>query len=142
MNHELDPAALRRARVSKGWSQTRLGITIGVADGGRISQWETGAATPRTSQLRSLSDALDVSIADLLKPIEDGARDLRRLRVEAGLAIAQLASAVNVAAPTLKRWEKGVVKNPVRAPVEALAAVLNVSLDVILEALDRTGRNA
>jgi transcriptional regulator with XRE-family HTH domain len=80
-----------------------------------------------------------VPAAALLKPVSEAERDLRRLRLEAGLSIDDVAKRINVAAPTLKRWESGVVRRLVAtAPVERLAEAFGVNVTDVVAALQRT----
>ena len=141
MPNELDPTALRSARLAKGLTQRQLGEAIGVAVEGRVSAWERGRATPHPHQLRALADALGVPIKSMLRPVAVQQYNLRRLRIEAGLNIEELAAQIDVPVPTLKRWEQGLVRKlPDRAPTRSIARALGVDIDLVREALDRSSR--
>ena len=96
VTNELDPTALRCARLAKGLTQKQLSETIGVAVEGRVSTWERGRATPHPQQLRALADALGVSIKSMLRPVAVQQYNLRRLRIEAGLNIEELVAQADV----------------------------------------------
>jgi transcriptional regulator with XRE-family HTH domain len=139
MGSGLDVDALRAARLAKGLTQEQLGRAVGVAAGNRISDWENGRATPHPGHLRRLAVILDVPVSALLRPVSEAERDLRRLRLEAGLSIDDVAKRIHVATPTLKRWESGVVRRLVaRAPVDQLAEALGVEEADVVAALQRT----
>ena len=139
MGYSLDSNALRAARHAKGLTQPQLSAAVGVAGAPRISAWELGQETPHPHQLRNLASILGVPIATLLQSVEDDQRDLRRLRIEAGLTISELACQIHVANPTLKRWERGVVRGLVsRAPIDGLADALGVNERSVVAALERT----
>lgn len=141
VTNELDPTALRSARLAKGLTQKQLSETIGVAVEGRVSTWERGRATPHPQQLRALADALGVSIKSMLRPVAVQQYNLRRLRIEAGLNIEELAARIDVPVPTLKRWEQGLVRKlSDRAPTRAIARALGVDIDLVRDALDRSSR--
>ena len=141
VNYELDPSALRSARLTQGLTQKQLSETIGVAAEGRVSTWECGRATPHPHQLRALADALGVPIRSMLRPVAVQQYDLRRLRIEAGLNIEQLAARIDVPVPTLKRWEQGLVRNlQDRAPTRAIARALAADIELVRDALDRSSR--
>lgn len=137
MAHFLDPIALRSARQAAGLTQRQLGQRVGVSGPDTISRWEGGGSDPQPRQLRRLAAEFEVPITSLLVSAADEERDFRRLRIEAGLTIAELASLVNVAEPTLKRWEsKRVRRLKDRAPVDVLVGVLGVNAEVVLDALE------
>jgi transcriptional regulator with XRE-family HTH domain len=139
MGSGLDVHALRAARHAKGLTQDQLGRAVGVAAGNRISDWENGRATPHPGHLRRLAEVLGVPAAALLRPVSEAERDLRRLRLEAGMSIDDVAKRIRVATPTLKRWESGVVRRLVAtAPVERLAEAFGVDVADVVAALERT----
>lgn len=141
-SYALDAVALRSARHAKGWTQTQLSDAVAVARADRVSAWELGQATPHPHQLRSLATALNVPITSLLQPVPEERRDLRRLRIEAGLSAVELADQIHVALPTLKRWEGGGVRGLAsRAPVDALAGALGIGAAEVYGALQRTTRH-
>lgn len=129
----MDPVALAVARERRGLTQTQLAEAIGVAGGERVSRWEKGHSQPRVTHLRRIAETLDVSIRELLAP---GERDLTRLRTERGFEMAELATATDIPASTLWRWEGGTVPtSAAREHVEALAEALGVDVDEVRAAL-------
>lgn len=134
---DIDPAALRRARLNAGLTQQQVAARVVKGSSGRVSQWELGQAQPFPRHLALLANVLQVSIADLLVPLER--KDLRRLRLEAGMTIGELAATVHVTEPTLRRWEHGSVTEVLqRAPVESLASALGVTAAQVVEALEES----
>ncbi len=139
MSYALDLPALREARRAKGLTQGQLSNLVGVASAPRVSAWESGQQIPHPGQLRKLADVLEVPITQLLEPVLVEDRDLRRLRIEAGLTIVELAARVHVAEPTLKRWERGEVKGlPRRLPLIEIARALRVDEATVAVAMRRT----
>ena len=139
MAGDFDGVALRDAREAAGLTQAELGRQIGVAGGDRVSRWERGQSTPQAKPLRAMASVLGVAVADLLKPPPATGANLRRLRREAAMTAEELATRVNVALPTLKRWESaGLSREPARRTVEAIAEALDVTAADVLAAIRRT----
>ena len=131
----VDAQALRHARVRAGLTQHGLARLIGVAGGERVSRWERGASAPRPEVLHRIAAAVDVPVEDLLVPVQ-GAPDLRRLRLLAGLSARQVAEQAHLSLPTYARWEAGRIdRMPPTAALEGLAAALSVSVDDATAAL-------
>lgn len=130
----LDPEQLRAARVRAGLTQSQLARAIGVAGGERVSKWELGEAVPSAAVRARLARALGLEVEDLLP--KDGVSDLRRLRLQAGLTVAQLAKRGEVSAGTIKRWESGAMTRT-HAPLDRLASALGVDEARVREALAR-----
>jgi len=63
-------------RKQRGWTQSELAEKIGVTDKA-VSRWETGKGYPDVSLLKPLSEALDVSVNELLTGEEIGPEHLR-----------------------------------------------------------------
>lgn len=117
-------------------TQVELAEALGVSTADRVSMWERGRAEPRVAQLRHAAQVLGVEVAELLEP---GEQDLRRLRIEHGLEVADLASASGIPAPTLWRWEAGRVgHSALRERVEPLAVALGVPIAEVERALQRS----
>lgn len=134
---DLDPDALRRARLSAGLTQRDLAAAVLRGYPGRVSQWENGLSQPFPRQLARIAEVLGVGVADLLLPVER--KTLRRLRIEAALTIGEVATAIHATEPTVRRWEHGRVVDVVqRAPIERLAAVLHVSESEVEAALEES----
>lgn len=136
-NPPLNPERLRAARVRAGLTQAELARVIGVAGGERVSRWELGTSTPSTAMRARLAKALDIDLEELLP--SQGPADLRRLRAEAGLTVAELAERGGVARGTIKRWEAGAALR-VRAPLDTVAAALGVSVDTLRHAIELSAR--
>lgn len=60
---------LAELRIAAGLTQNQLAAAMGV-NRTAISKWETGKALPRTDKLKSLAKALNCSIDELLKGVE------------------------------------------------------------------------
>lgn len=58
-------------REKKGLSQFQLGKLVGVTDKA-ISKWENGDAKPRFDNLMRLAMALDISLDELMKHLDNG----------------------------------------------------------------------
>ena len=108
-----------------------------MAGGERVSRWELGTSTPSTAMRARLAKALGIDLEELLP--SQGPADLRRLRAEAGLTVAELAERGGVARGTIKRWEAGSALR-VRAPLDAVAAALGVSVDTLRHAIELSAR--
>ncbi|QBI19380.1 XRE family transcriptional regulator [Egibacter rhizosphaerae] len=65
----LDPKQMgdhiKRARTKKEWSQDALAQRVGVTQQ-TIHDWESGAHSPRLTHLTAISNALDVSLDELV----------------------------------------------------------------------------
>jgi transcriptional regulator with XRE-family HTH domain len=132
-NPPVDPERLRAARLRAGLTQAELARAVGVAGGERVSRWELGTSAPSIAMRARLAKALGLDLEELLPA--RGRRDLRRLRGEAGLTVAELAAQGGVSTGTIKRWEAGSGLR-VRAPLENLAAALGVSVATLREAIE------
>ena len=137
MSRGLGDVYKRQARVRAGLTQAELARVIGVAGGERVSRWELGTSTPSTAMRARLAKALDIDLEELLP--SQGPADLRRLRAEAGLTVAELAERGGVARGTIKRWEAGAALR-VRAPLDTVAAALGVSVDTLRHAIELSAR--
>ena len=132
-NPPVDPERLRAARLHAGLTQAELARAVGVAGGERVSRWELGTSAPSIAMRARLAKALGLDLEELLPA--RGRRDLRRLRGEAGLTVAQLAAQGGVSTGTIKRWEAG-SGLPVRAPLTGLAAALGVPVETVRQAIE------
>ena len=56
--------SIKKARIEKGYTQKQLGELCGMADSA-IRRYENGAAKPKLSTLRRITDALKIHIVDL-----------------------------------------------------------------------------
>ena len=65
MDHQKIGCFIAALRREKGWTQRELATRLGVTDKA-VSRWETGKGLPDISLLRPLSEALGVSINELL----------------------------------------------------------------------------
>lgn len=62
-------AALRKLRETRGLTQEQLAYDAGVTVG-TLSKIETAAAAPAWATVRSIADALGVSLVELAKAVE------------------------------------------------------------------------
>jgi transcriptional regulator with XRE-family HTH domain len=133
----IDPDALRRAREAAGLTQHQLARLIDVAGGERVSQWERGAAAPRSGTLARIAQALQVSVQDLL--VGQGEPDLRSLRTAAGLTTTELAERAQISVATLNRWQAGRFSRvPKPATLQHLATALGCDVDEVRRAMRHT----
>lgn len=65
MDHQKIGCFIAALRREKGWTQRELATRLGVTDKA-VSRWETGKGLPDIALLRPLSEALGVSINELL----------------------------------------------------------------------------
>ena len=65
MDHQKVGCFIAALRREKGWTQRELAAQLGVTDKA-VSRWETGKGLPDISLLRPLSEALGVSVNELL----------------------------------------------------------------------------
>jgi transcriptional regulator with XRE-family HTH domain len=141
MTSGIDPNALRAAREEAGLTQHELARLVGAAGGERISRWELGTSTPRPDFLLRLAKALDIPAIRLVH-LDGDLPDLRALRLQAGLTVADLVTSVNVAVPTYYAWEQGRwVRLPAPQSLEALARVLGESGEVVVSAFHEAQRH-
>jgi len=139
---DLDPVALRSARVCAGLTQHELARIIGVAGGERISRWELGTSAPRPEMLHRLAEVLGLGVDDLLVRTDRPA-DLRRLRTAAGLSARDLAARAHLSVPTYVRWESGRMDRLPSGPaLTLLAAALDATVEDVQAALVATRANA
>ena len=66
MNTEKTGSFIRDLRKEKNLTQQQLAELINVSDKA-VSRWETGRGLPDIGNLEDLSEALDVSVAEMLK---------------------------------------------------------------------------
>lgn len=141
MTSGIDPNALRAAREEARLTQHELARLVGAAGGERISRWELGTSTPRPDFLLRLAKALDIPAIRLVH-LDGDVPDLRALRLQAGLTVADLVTSVNVAVPTYYAWEQGRwVRLPAPQSLEALARALGESVEVVVAAFHEAQRH-
>lgn len=58
--------AIREARTRQGLTQVELADKLGLSDATNVSRWERGVATPRSTTLEKIADALGVTSVQLL----------------------------------------------------------------------------
>lgn len=137
----IDPAALRRARTSKGLTQGELARLIGVAGGERVSRWELGSSEPRPDVLVRLAEVLDVETAVLLTPPTRG-QGLRRLRTLAGLSARQLADQAHLSLASVQRWEAGRLQHlPPETALVRIAEAVKATPAAVADALNQARRS-
>lgn len=68
---------IRDMRLGRGMTQQQLASRLGVTDKA-VSKWERGVSCPDITLLRELSDALGVSVAELLAGQREGAPQVPR----------------------------------------------------------------
>ena len=137
-----DHGALKRWRIERELTQAELAREIGLAREISISDWER-TKTPTLATVKKLAEVLRVPINDLLVPAEDDQRDLRRLRIEAGLDVGQAAEQLEMLKATYSSWEeKKVVALIEKADVERIATVFNVTVETAVKAVVLSSRAA
>lgn len=141
MTSGIDPNALRAAREEAGLTQHELARLVGAAGGERISRWELGTSTPRPDFLLRLARALDIPAIRLVH-LDGDVPDLRALRLQAGLTVADLVTSVNVAVPTYYAWEQGRwARLPAPQSLAALARALGESVEAVVAAFHEAQRH-
>lgn len=136
----VDPSQLRAARERAGLTQHELARIVGAAGGERISRWELGTSSPRPDFLVKLAHALDIPTLRLVR-MDGDVPDLKALRLQAGLAVPELASAANVAVPTYYAWEQGRSAGlPVVTQLDDLAQALSQSRTAVEAAFQEAQR--
>ncbi|MBD3667348.1 MAG: helix-turn-helix transcriptional regulator [Kangiella sp.] len=73
------PKRIKELRTQKGWSQTKLGVEIGLDEGtasARINRYEKGVHVPDYSTLKKLAAVLEVPVFYFW--VEDG--ELERVK--------------------------------------------------------------
>lgn len=132
---DVDPEALRAARVKAGLTQAELARRVGVAGGERISEWERGRSSPRAATVVRLAAVLGVEMSRLAPAVDDDG--LAGLRRRAGLSARELARHSGVPLATVLRWERqGTARRPRASVVTRLAQSLSVSTQRVYAALD------
>lgn len=138
MSPRVDGAALRRARIARGMTQTELAKALGVAGAARISSWEHETNQPQVSQLPALATVLGVS-PDLLV-VTERVNPLRELRWLAGLSLGELADRLHVSRNNYQRWEAGERPFPDHPKLfMQLSSVLGVPEAVVRDAVTKIG---
>lgn len=126
---------LRELRERAGLNPDDLAARIG-ATRQAVSTWETGRSTPTPPMLARLAQALEVAIVVLVS-IPPNRRDLRDLRVLAGLNQVLVAEWLGVSPTTVADLEKG--RKAVDASHAAkLASLYSASPEAVHEAWQRT----
>ena len=122
-------------------TQHELARLVGAAGGERISRWELGTSTPRPDFLLRLARALDIPAIRLVH-LDGDVPDLRALRLQAGLTVADLVTSVNVAVPTYYAWEQGRwARLPAPQSLAALARALGESVEAVVAAFHEAQRH-
>lgn len=131
--------ALHRTGMSFPSIAKTLGITLGSCQG-RIRTMISCGLLPRRPRTGSISRTL-ANIPPLVGgEIEPFSMRLRRCRVAAGLTQKQLATAIACQPKTVWQWESG-GKFPQGERIGALAAILKVRVDMLLNESDNHRRN-
>lgn len=116
----VDPLDLREARRRAGLTQAQLARLVGVADGRRVAEWESGRAIPHPKTRARLSEALHLPQGEDVT--------LRTLRLRLGMTTEELASRIGVHRTTVVRWEAGAAR-PGASKRKELAKVLGVRVE-------------
>lgn len=101
-----DDAALRSARESKGWSQARLAIEIGMTPS-TISAWERGSNGPEPPRFVELASALGLLPSELLTITRDEWTP-SEFRAVVGLQQREAARRLSISASRLSGFEQGI----------------------------------
>ena len=101
-NPWFDPAALKRARTSAGFSQTALATVLGISNH-TVKAWEAGRRTPTPRNLDDAARLLGVEPTTLNSQRDPGQLDLQGLRESAGLSVRAAADRLRTDPKTLRR---------------------------------------
>jgi transcriptional regulator with XRE-family HTH domain len=61
---------IRAVRVARGMTQEAVDAAAGLGRG-TVQTWELGRSRPRWSTLKRVADAMDVSILELIPPLDE-----------------------------------------------------------------------
>lgn len=103
-----------------------------------ISSWERQAAVPDIARLAAVAQALGVPVGELVD-VETGVRMPSDLRTSKGLSQIELARRAGLSTAVVGAFERAEVKWN-RSHAERLAAVLEVSVDELQQAWERSRR--
>jgi transcriptional regulator with XRE-family HTH domain len=136
---DIDPDALRVARIRARLTQHDLAVKLGLSGGALVSKWERGSHAPRADLMWPLARALGVDIVELLPAGAVGTPSLRDVRVAAGLSAKRLSEVTRIPVSTLAEWESG---RGARQLSEASAVLLAEALGVDANAVHRAFRQS
>jgi transcriptional regulator with XRE-family HTH domain len=133
----LDGEALARARRAAGLTQPALALELGVSSGTRVWLWERGAEQPRPRFIPQMAKILGVEPLRLLEG-DPERPTISALRLAAGLTRDEVWDRARITKMTYHRIDRGVgVRAPDPSVVRAIAAVLRISEDETLAAIER-----
>lgn len=133
----LDGELLARARVAAGMTQPALALELGVSSGTRVWLWERGAEQPRPRFIPQMAKILGVEPLRLLEG-DPERPTISALRLAAGLTRDEVWERARITKMTYHRIDRGVgVRAPDPSVVRSIAAVLRISEDETLAAIER-----
>jgi transcriptional regulator with XRE-family HTH domain len=121
---------LRAARSRVGLTQAELAERAGIADVGRISNWERGVDQPTPAVVPHLAEALGLNPAELYEAALGSFEVMRRA---AGLSLMALAELTGLGYKRVRGIEKG-LRVPTADDAARLASALDVSAARVLSA--------
>lgn len=104
--HGFSGAALRRTRLSQSLTIDDLAVALGVSDS-TVRRWELGLALPLPHNLRAITAALKIGLADLLANRISSEPNLKDLRALAALTLEEVAEQSVLSRSSLLRLERG-----------------------------------
>lgn len=130
-----DVGRLVELRVSHGYSQKYIALTVGVAQS-IVSRWENGSSEPSKKNLAKLADLYGVTTDYLmgrsdetaLQPPFDSGAALHAARLANGMSLNDIGIIAGVTSATVARWEQ----NKPKAPLDKLRVIakeLNVQFE-------------
>lgn len=131
---QFDGKRLRAVRRALDIKAEELGAAVGVT-GAAVSGWESGNDFPKAERFPAIAAALKQPLDDLFP--HDGPADLRLLRSDAGLSMAQAADVIGTTRVPLRNAEMG-KRRLQDAFVRPLADAYGVTEEELLAAQDRS----
>lgn len=132
---------IRKTRIEKGLTQKQLADRMGVTQS-HVWQYENGLVKPSDKQIKKFSDALGISVNELLSAEESNKTEnksstmtvgerIREIRQKAGLTQKQLADRMGVTPSHIGQYERG-LRKPSNEKIKKFADALNIPFEILL----------
>lgn len=128
---------LKKLRIEKGLTQNDLSKITGLTRSA-IGMYELGKREPSFEVLELLADFFNVDMNTLLGKKDKRENniskiDLKQRRLELGLTMKEIATAVGVSESTVSRWEAGNIANMKKNRLVALANILQIPVSNLID---------